>query len=310
MTAPNGRIQPPDALDVEAARDERSVFWDEVRHAVTSRFQNGTAADSLAPYGWLGLLILANAVVSTLSGAHDAAQHGGRYDLVRPAYFEATGALATLLLLPMLRRGIHLLARCRSRITMIGTASLMASLYSIAHIAMLIPMRKASFGIVGGSYHFDWLAQGPYDFRRELIVVMVLGGGFWLFDVKRLGADATTEPSRTRTEEPRLWLRDGTTAVRVDPRSIVTVSSAGNYVEFNLTDKRYLIRGTLAGEESRLRPFGLRRVHRTRLVNLNHVAAIEPRSGGDFILRMESGERISGSRRYREAVTTMTARPG
>ena len=36
---------------------------------------------------------------------------------------------------------------------------------------------------------------------------------------------------------------------RADPRSIVTVSSAGNYVEFSLTDKSYLICGTLAGEE-------------------------------------------------------------
>jgi len=57
----------------------------------------------------------------------------------------------------------------------------------------------------------------------------------------------------------------------------------------------------------RLRPFGLRRVHRTRLVNLDHVAAVEPRPEGDFILRMDSGELIAGSRRYREAVRAMTA---
>jgi DNA-binding LytR/AlgR family response regulator len=50
-------------------------------------------------------------------------------------------------------------------------------------------------------------------------------------------------------------------------------------------------------------------VHRTRLVNLHRVAAVEPRPGGDFILRMDSGERIAGSRRYREAVRAMTAPP-
>ena len=128
----------------------------------------------------------------------------------------------------------------------------------------------------------------------------------------RKPASATlAEPKQAppQAAEPRLWLRDGTTAVRVDPRAIVTVASAGNYVEFSLTDRNYLIRGTLAGEEARLRPFGVRRVHRTRLVNLDHIAAVEPRPGGDFILRMDSGELIAGSRRYRETVRAMTAPP-
>jgi hypothetical protein len=311
MIAPKSLIEASDHLDVDTARDKRSLFWDELRGAVTSHISNGTGTASLAPYGWLALLILTNAVVGTLSGAHDAAQHGNPYSLTRPAYFEITGGLAALLLLPLLRRGIHLVGGCRSWITTLGMAALIASLYAVAHIAILIPMRKLSFGIVGGTYHFDWLAQGPPDFRHELVAFMVLGGAFWLFDLRKPASATLAEPKQAppQAAEPRLWLRDGTTAVRVDPRAIVTVASAGNYVEFSLTDRNYLIRGTLAGEEARLRPFGVRRVHRTRLVNLDHIAAVEPRPGGDFILRMDSGELIAGSRRYRETVRAMTAPP-
>jgi hypothetical protein len=76
MTAPKSLIQPAENLDVEPIRDSRSAFWDELRGAVTSRFGNGPKASSFAPYLWLALLILTNAVVSTLSGAHDAAQRG------------------------------------------------------------------------------------------------------------------------------------------------------------------------------------------------------------------------------------------
>ena len=308
MTAPKSLIQTGEDLAVEMSRGKRFAFWDELRGAVTSRFQSGPTANSLAPYGWLALLILTNAVVSTLSGAHDAAQRGAPYSLLRPGYFEGTSVICTLSLLPLFRRGVHLVGRCRSWITRFALASLLASLYAVAHIAILIPVRKLSFGIVGGSYTFNWLTQGPYDFRREIIGAMVLGGAFWLFD-RRI-----TEPrspvvgvETSTTEEPHLWLRDGTTAVRIDPRAIVTVSSAGNYVEFSLGDKSYLIRATLAAEEMRLRPFGVRRVHRTRLVNFNRVIAIEPRPGGDFNLRMDNGELIAGSRRYRDAVKTMTA---
>ena len=246
--------------------------------------------------------------MGTLSSAHDAAQRGAPYDLLRPGYFEATSALCTFCLLPIFRRGVHLVGRCRNWIARFALASLLASIYAIAHIAILIPVRKLSFGIVGGSYTFDWFAQGPYDFRREIIAVMVLGGAFWLFDRRTTESAGPVAGMETPpTDEPHLWLRDGTTAVRIDPRAIVTVSSAGNYVEFSLTDKSYLIRATLAGEEMRLRPFGIRRVHRTRLVNFNRVIAIEPRPGGDFNLRMDNGELIAGSRRYKDVVKTMTA---
>jgi DNA-binding LytR/AlgR family response regulator len=83
------------------------------------------------------------------------------------------------------------------------------------------------------------------------------------------------------------------------------VTSAGNYVEFELRDQKHLVRGTLAGEENRLEPFGFCRVHRTRLVNTRHIVAIEQRPNGDFALRMDSGETITGSRRYRDAIAAI-----
>ncbi|HEX3862158.1 MAG TPA: LytTR family DNA-binding domain-containing protein, partial [Stellaceae bacterium] len=311
MSAPNNLIQSAENLEVEVGRDKRLALWDQLRGAVTKRFQTGPTAYSLAPYGWLALLIVTNAAVSTLSSAHDAAQRGAPYALLRPGYFEVTGGLCTLFMLPLVRRGIHLVARCRGWITRLALASLVASLYAVAHIAILIPIRKLSFGIVGGSYTFNWLTQGPYDFRREIIAAMVFGGAFWLFDRATAEPGAVPAPVEAPpAEEPHLWLRDGTMSVRIDPRAIVTVSSAGNYVEFSLIDKSYLIRATLAGEQTRLRPFGVRRVHRTRLVNFNRVVAVEPRPGGDFNLRMDNGEQIAGSRRYRDAVKSMTAAAG
>lgn len=80
MSAPKSLIQPAERREVEATGDERPGFWDEIVGAVTGRFRSGTSggssASSLAPYGWLALLILTNAVVSTLSSAHDAALRG------------------------------------------------------------------------------------------------------------------------------------------------------------------------------------------------------------------------------------------
>lgn len=93
-TASNHCSKTPGGLDVQTTRDKRLLSWDELRGSLTSRFRDGMTTSSLAPYGWLALLILTNAVVSMLSSADDAAQRGESYDHRRPAYFEITGGSA------------------------------------------------------------------------------------------------------------------------------------------------------------------------------------------------------------------------
>ena len=132
---------------------------------------------------------------------------------------------------------------------------------------------------------------------------------FWLID-RRAGArfvetlnESAASPARApESRRPEIWLKDGTASVRVDPTEVISVTSAGNYVEFALPGGRHLIRGTLASEQIRLKPFGFSRVHRTKIVNTNRIATIEQRPNGDFALRMDNGETITGSRRYKDAV--------
>ncbi len=99
--------------------------------------------------------------------------------------------------------------------------------------------------------------------------------------------------------EPALRRHVRSAGVRVDAREVIWVASAGNYIEYALAGRRHLIRGTLSGEEARLAPFGIVRVHRGRLINLGHAVMLEPRPSGDFTVRMDTGEVLSGSRRYR-----------
>jgi len=58
-------------------------------------------------------------------------------------------------------------------------------------------------------------------------------------------------------------------------------------------------------EEARLTSFNIVRVHRTRLVNLARVSGLKTGANGDFELTLDTGQAISGSRRYRDAVTSI-----
>ena len=121
-----------------------------------------------------------------------------------------------------------------------------------------------------------------------------------------MAATAHTKPPPTVPE--MVWLRDGTTRIRIEPQDILSISSAGNYVEYALANGRnHLIRGTLAGEEARLTKFNIVRVHRTRLVNLSRVTGLKAGPNGDFELTLDTGQAIAGSRRYRDALASIEA---
>jgi hypothetical protein len=144
-----------------------------------------------------------------------------------------------------------------------------------------------------------------------VVTCFLIGGALWLIDSRREGQPSrsvvSTGPADLPPAAPHMvWLRDGSTRIRIEPRDILWISSAGNYVEYRLADgTNHLIRATLAAEEARLTPFNIVRVHRTRLVNLTRVSGLKTCANGDFELTLDTGQAISGSRRYRGAVSSI-----
>jgi hypothetical protein len=117
----------------------------------------------------------------------------------------------------------------------------------------------------------------------------------------RRGLRRRDHPGRGHLRRKRVlewWLRDGRLSVLVDAREIVAVTSASNYVEYELTDRRkHLIRSTPQAELARLAPFGIARLRRSRLVNLKRMVALEWGPSGDFKVRLDTGEAVLASRR-------------
>jgi hypothetical protein len=260
----------------------------------------------------IAAVALSIGVVNALSMAHDHARNGGAYVLGAPLFLELTSVGVIAALAPLVGIGVERLriAWQSKRWWMVtGLAILIAVGFSAAHILGMVTLRKAGLALAGGSYPFDWApAELAYEFRKDLVTCGLLGLTFWLALSRRdlardRKADASADDSSTRPGADHLWLRDGATSHRIAPRDVVSISSAGNYVEYRLAGGAlHLIRATLAKEEPRLKPFGIVRVHRTRMVNLNRVVGVTPRPSGDFELRLDNGDTVAGSRRYRAAL--------
>ncbi len=105
----------------------------------------------------------------------------------------------------------------------------------------------------------------------------------------------------------RLSFRTGDRSVVLNVSEIVWIEAEDYYVMVHSTRGRHMLRATLASLEERLDPRLFQRVHRTAIVNLDHVRSLEDE--GQLIIVLSNGARVPVSRsRRRELEPTLLPR--
>jgi two-component system LytT family response regulator len=106
--------------------------------------------------------------------------------------------------------------------------------------------------------------------------------------------------SSARTD--RIVVKTGGRLFFLRTEEIDWVEAAGNYLRLHAGKNRHLIRETMNGIEARLDPEKFFRVHRSSIVNIDRVQALEPCATGDYIAMLADGTRVNVSRTYRDKV--------
>jgi two-component system, LytTR family, response regulator len=88
----------------------------------------------------------------------------------------------------------------------------------------------------------------------------------------------------------------------VNVAEIDWVAADGDYVSLHVGAKSWLLRETIAAAEARLALSGFVRIHRSTLVNINHVRELLPLSKGEFTVVLLDGTELKLSRNYRFAL--------
>jgi hypothetical protein len=301
-------------------RSRVEPFWEQNRPARNDASPAGTrgglrgisGADRLF-YGVVAAISLGIGIVNAFSLAQDAAWRGGVYDLRTPLFWELSSIVVIIAVAPVLFVAVRRMRRLSRWPLRIGLAVAAIITFSGLHIAGMVGLRKLAMFLAGGAYDFHFsVATLIYEFRKDVMTCILIGSALWLIDSRRetrqARSDATAPRDAISATPEMVWLRDGSSRIRIEPHDLLTIGSAGNYVEYCLADGRsHLVRGTLAAEEARLTKFNIVRVHRTRLVNLSRVTGLRTGPSGDFELTLDTGQAISGSRRYRDAVASIEA---
>ena len=92
--------------------------------------------------------------------------------------------------------------------------------------------------------------------------------------------------------------------------TVTHVTAEGSYVRVHTVERTYLVREALTGIERRLPANHFMRVHRSAIVNLDAIDAIEPLPHAEGRLRLTTGEHVKTSRRYHPGVTASLRQQG
>ena len=208
----NGRGTPV----VQPVWDQDGSPRDDARAPGTSGEVAGiTGADWLL-YGVVAAVAFGIGIVNALSIAQDAVRRGGAYDLTTPMFWEMSSIVVIVLAAPVLFFAVRRMRREAGWLPRIGVGLAGIVAFSSLHIAGMVGIRKLAMFLVGGSYDFHFSAGTLiYEFRKDVITCLLMGGALWLID-RRRGAQ------QLRQDFPNVvWIRDGSIRIRIEPRNIV-----------------------------------------------------------------------------------------
>ena len=168
---------------VEPVWDENPPAWDGTRpRGISGVFAGISGADWLF-YGAVGAVAVGIGLVNALSKAQDVAWHGGSYDAGTPLLWEMTSIAVIMLLAPILFVAVRRMRHATGWLLRIGLAVAAILIFSSLHIAGMVGLRKAVLFLAGGDYDFRFsIATLIYEFRKDVITCLLIGGARWLLD--------------------------------------------------------------------------------------------------------------------------------
>ena len=265
---------------------------------------------------WIVLIGL-GAVAETLVVGMEMRRSGLPHHPLEPAVWEVSSHLVVLALVPAIAAWTRAFPLHLDTLGRTVPAWLLGSvLYSLLHVLGMVGLREGVYAMAGADYDFGpWGRQLVYEYLKDgrtfLQFALIIEG--YRFILRRLQGEARLldapddAPPEAPVERPeRFLVRKLGREFLVAANDIESLQASANYVNLRVRGREYPLRSTLAAVEQRLDPARFLRVHRSYMVNLDHVASIEPLDTGDARIHLRDGSTVPCSRRYRAALRERT----
>jgi hypothetical protein len=231
-----------------------------------------------------------------------------------PFCWEISSQLIILLLIPL---GIFIsdswLEKLNIKAQLIAHAALTIP-FSALHIAGMVGIRQLWYSLMSSHYEFGNLfVELLYEYRKDaqsyLTIALVIFG--YRFIVRRLQGEASylakdeaSEIAEPESPPERLLIKKLGREFLIQTADIEWIEASGNYANLHIKDSVYPMRITMDKVE-KLLPSNFTRIHRSTIVNLEHIQEIQPLDTGDYQVTLRNQKTLTLSRRYREEFKTL-----
>jgi two-component system LytT family response regulator len=103
-----------------------------------------------------------------------------------------------------------------------------------------------------------------------------------------------------RSGAQRILVKDNGRISVVAAAEVDWIEAADNYARLHIGSRHQLVRESMKDLEARLDPLYFARAHRSALVNLTRVRELQPLFGGEYVIILTTGARVTLSRGYRD----------
>ena len=261
-----------------------------------SRIAAADPREDLLFTGVVAAVLVVLLYFNALNVADEHARDGHPLGLWEPLVWEGTSGVYFLAVSPLVTALTRRFWPTRGPwVRKIAIHGIAAVLMSLAHVVTIGAARWSIYRLVGGYYDpLGPLGNWPYEFRKDVLVYATIVGIYVVWRTLR----ARAQPAGAGAPDV-LEVRDGARRHFVALSDVLWIEAAGNYVELHRSGAGLLHRASLSEMERRLQSAGFVRIHRSRLVRRDEVAAVESKPTGDFVVRLRDGRELAGSRRYR-----------
>ena len=105
-----------------------------------------------------------------------------------------------------------------------------------------------------------------------------------------------------QTYPQRLAIRSQERVYFVSVANISWIEAAGNHVKLHEGQASHLLRKTMKEIQATLAPHQFLRIHRSLIVNVNHIQELQPWARGEYVLILSDGTRLHSSRSHRAQI--------
>ena len=178
-----------DAPNQPAAKpvwDQNTPPRDETSATGTSGWWRGMIGEDWLIYAGVAVVAFVIGIVGALSTADDIARRSGVYDPWTPLLWDMTSIAVIILLTPALLAIVRRIRREPALAIRIALVIGTIVFFSAIHITGMVWLRKLIMALAGSTYDFRFSpAIVLYEFRKDVVTCVLIGGGMWLMDSRR-----------------------------------------------------------------------------------------------------------------------------